>query len=323
MSILPAAVCGIVLDLLFGDPEQLAHIHPVVLMGHAIGLLETRLRRVFPKTEQGERNAGLCLVLILCFGTFLASSGILLLLKRIWPPLAFAVSALWCWQALAIRDLKTEAMRVYRALCGGTLEEARTAVARIVGRETKDLDEAGVTRAAVETVAENFSDGVVAPMLYMFIGGAPLALCYKAVNTMDSMVGYRNARYLHFGRAAAKLDDAANYLPARMAAMLLIVSALLCGQDARGALRIWQRDRRRHASPNAGQCEAVMAGALGVRLLGPAVYFGTRVEKPTIGDDMRMIAPEDIRRACQMELCGSVLCFSLLCLLRMAITILL
>ena len=208
---------------------------------------------------------------------------------------------------------------MYDALTKGTVEQARTAVARIVGRDTGSLDSAGVTRAAVETVAENFSDGVVAPMLYMILGGAPLALGYKAINTMDSMVGYKNERYRDFGKAPARIDDAANYLPSRLAALLLIVSAALCGRNAGNAARIWRRDRRKHASPNAAQCEAVMAGALGVRLCGPASYFGVPHDKPFIGDEERPVEPEDIRRACRMELAGSWLCLGLLALIRMGL----
>ena len=322
MKILITAACGLALDLLLGDPERLAPVHPVVLMGRAISRQEKWLRTVFPKTEQAERTAGCCLTVAMCLGTLFVTSAVLQILKRIWQPLWWVASILWCWQALALRDLKVEAMRVYRALHEGTLEEARKAVSRIVGRDTRFLDEAGVARAAVETVAENFSDGVAAPMLYMLLGGAPLALCYKAVNTMDSMLGYRNARYLHFGRAAAKLDDVANFIPARLAALLLIGAAGICGQDMKGAARIWKRDRRRHESPNAGQCEAVMAGALGLRLGGPAVYFGEKYDKPTLGDDRRGIVPEDIPAACRMEMVAGGLCFALLGIARTAVVLL-
>ena len=294
MRILTVTIGGFLLDLLFGDPEFLTPIHPVVLMGRCISRLETALRARLPKTERG-------------------------VLRQIHPALALAAETLWCWQALAAKDLRVEALRVYDALTKGTVEQARTAVARIVGRDTGSLDSAGVTRAAVETVAENFSDGVVAPMLYMILGGAPLALGYKAINTMDSMVGYNNERYRDFGKAPARIDDAANYLPSRLAALLLIASAALCGRDAGKAARIWRRDRRKHASPNAAQCEAVMAGALGVRLCGPASYFGVPHDKPYIGDEERPVEPEDIRRACRMELAGSWLCLGLLALIRMGL----
>lgn len=317
MYVLLAALGGFLLDLLLGDPGWMPH--PVVFMGRCIAALEKRLRKLFPQTPAGERWAGRVLAAVLPLGTLGFTAGCLWLCGQIHPALAFALSTLWCWQALAAKGLAWESKNVYKALTGGTLVEARQAVGRIVGRDTEALTEAGVTRAAVETVAENFSDGVVAPMVYMLLGGAPLALCYKAVNTMDSMVGYKNERYLYFGRAAAKLDDAANYLPARMAALLLAGAAALTGQNARGALRIWRRDRRSHASPNSAQTEAVMAGALGVQLAGPASYFGKLYEKPTIGDALRPVEPGDILRANRMLYAAGTLCMALLACARAAV----
>lgn len=319
MRIILAAFCGFALDLLMGDPAALTEAHPVVLMGRDISALETFLRKRFPQTERGERAAGCVLAAALPLGTLAVSACVLLLLDRLWRPLAFVLEVIWCWQALAVKNLRDEAMNVHRAVERGPLEEARRAVARIVGRDTDALTEDGVIKAAVETVAENFADGVAAPMFYMLLGGAPLALCYKAVNTMDSMVGYKNEKYLHFGRAAAKLDDAANYIPSRLAALLLIAAALLTGRDGKNAFRIWRRDRRNHDSPNSAQCEAVMAGALGVRLAGPASYFGKRHEKPYIGDPARPVEPEDIPRACRMEYAGGALCMALLCAVRLLI----
>ena len=316
MRIVYAALCGFVLDLLLGDPARLTPIHPVVLMGRAIRALEKLLRRVFPKTDRGEEAAGALLALLMTTGTFALCKLVLQLLNRMCPPLSFALEIIWCWQALAVRDLKVEAMRVQTALETEGLDAGRKAVSRIVGRDTAQLSTQGVARAAVETVAENFSDGVIAPLVYMLLGGAPLALCYKAVNTMDSMVGYKNARWLHFGRVPAKLDDAVNYIPARLAALLLIAAAKLCGEDAPSAYRIWKRDRRKHASPNSAQCEAAMAGALGLRLCGPATYFGERHEKPWIGDRRRGIVPGDISRACRMEYAGAVLGLAVLGMIR-------
>ena len=307
MRILYAALCGFVLDLMLGDPAWLAPIHPVVLMGRAISALEKLLRTMFPKTDRGEKAAGALLALVMSVGTYTLCKLILKLLNRLSPALAFALEAIWCWQALAIRDLRVEATRVQKALETDGLDAARKAVSRIVGRDTAILDAKGVARAAVETVAENFSDGVIAPLAYMLLGGAPLALLYKAVNTMDSMVGYKNARYLHFGCVPARLDDAANFIPARLSALLLIAAALLTGDDAASACRIWRRDRRKHASPNSAQCEAAMAGALGLRLCGPASYFGVKHDKPWIGDRRREIVPGDISRACRMEYAGAVL----------------
>lgn len=295
MEIVYAALGGFALDLLLGDPAWIPH--PVVWMGRCIAWLEERLRTAFPKTPKGELVAGTVLAALLPLGTLALSLGLLRLCRLAHPALAFTLETVWCWQALAVRGLAAESENVRRRLTAGTLEEARQAVGRIVGRDTDALSPQGVTRAAVETVAENFADGVAAPMAYMLLGGAPLALCCKAVNTMDSMVGYKNDRYLYFGRAAARLDDAANYLPSRLAALCWIGGAFLTGQDGRGAWRIWRRDRRNHASPNSAQTESACAGALGVQLAGPASYFGKRVDKPAIGDPGRPVEPEDIARA--------------------------
>lgn len=319
MRIVWIILCALALDLVLGDPEQLTPIHPVVLMGRCITELENILRKRFPKTNIGERKAGVVLAAVVPVGTLLITGLILWAFDRICPPLSWAVEILWCWQALAVKDLRTETMRVFDALEIGSLEKARRMVARIVGRDTKQLDKAGVIRAAVETVAENFSDGIAAPLLYMAIGGAPLALCYKSINTMDSMVGYKNWRYLNFGRAAARLDDAANWVPARIAAWMLILAAALTGQDAESAMRIWKRDRRQHASPNSAQCESAAAGALGIRLGGPSSYSGELHDKPYIGDDLRAPEAEDIRRICKMELAGSLVCAAIFCLIRAAV----
>ena len=293
-----AVLGGFGLDLLLADPAWMPH--PVVGMGRAIAALEKRLRRLFPATPAGERAAGRVLAAALPLGTFALAAGALALAYRLHPAAGFALETLWCWQALALRGLADESGKVYAQLAKGNLPAARRAVSRIVGRDTGSLTAAGVTKAAVETVAENFSDGVAAPLFYLLIWGAPLGLAYKAVNTMDSMVGYKNKTYLHFGRAAARLDDAANFLPSRLAALLWIGAAGLAGFDGRGAWRIWRRDRLRHASPNSAQTESACAGALGVQLAGPAWYFGEYYDKPTIGDDTRPVEPADILRADRM-----------------------
>ena len=314
MSVVAAALCGFVLDLLLADPP--AFPHPVVWMGRAIGVLERFLRPRFPQTRCGQRAAGAVLAAALPGGTLALSGAVCLVTWRIHPALGFAVQVLWSWQALAVRGLAQESRRVYEQLRRGDLAAARRAVGRIVGRDTERLDEAGVTRAAVETVAENFADGVVAPLMYLLLGGAPLALCYKAINTMDSMVGYKNERYIDFGRAAARLDDAANYLPSRLAALLWIAAACLTGQNGSGAWRIWRRDRRCHASPNSAQTEAACAGALGVQLGGPAYYFGALCPKDTIGDAARPVEDEDILRANRMLYTAALLALAALCALR-------
>ena len=306
-------VLSVLLDLLLGDPAWMPH--PVVFMGKVISRLEPWLRRRFPATPAGERWAGRVLAFLLPVATLLIALGVCALAWLIHPALVVAVNVFWGWQCLAMKGLKTESMGVYRALTTGTLPEARRAVSRIVGRDTQNLTAEGVTKAAVETVAENFSDGVFAPLFYLAIGGAPLALCYKAINTMDSMVGYKNPHYLNFGRAAAKLDDVANFLPSRLAALALIGATLFAGGNTRKAWRIWRRDRRNHASPNSAQTEAVMAGALGVQLAGPAWYFGEFYDKPTIGDPDRPIEPEDIRRANKLLYGAGLLSLVVLCAL--------
>ena len=300
-----AVLGGFVLDAVFGDPAWLPH--PVVLMGKCISKLEKTLRARFPKTQQGELLAGAVLAFCLPVGTFLVTSAVCLLAAKISPWLGLAVQMFWCGQALAAKGLVQESRNVYNKLVKPDLPAARKAVSRIVGRDTENLTAEGVTKAAVETVAENASDGVIAPLLYMLLGGAPLALTYKAVNTMDSMVGYKNETYLYFGRAAAKLDDVANYIPSRLAALLWAAAAALTGSDAKGAWRIWRRDRRNHASPNSAQTESACAGALGVQLAGPAYYFGEYYPKPTIGDALRPIEPQDILRADRMMYAASIL----------------
>ncbi len=298
MKLNPAIPCGFALDLLLADPDWMPH--PVVYMGRAISALEDFVRPRLPETPEGELLGGAVLAAALPAGTLAITSGVCALARNIHPAAGYAVETLWCWQALALKGLAVESGRVRDELERGDLPAARKAVARIVGRDTQELTAGGVTKAAVETVAENFSDGVAAPLFYMLIGGAPLALTYKAVNTMDSMVGYKNDRYLYFGRAAARLDDAVNVIPSRLAALCWVGAAFLTGQDGKNAWKIWRRDRRNHASPNSAQTEAACAGALRVQLAGPASYFGRVVDKPTIGDPDRAVEPEDITRANRM-----------------------
>ena len=293
-----AVLGGFVLDALFGDPAWLPH--PVVYMGKAISKLEKFLRPRLPKTPQGELLGGAIVAFCLPVGTFLLTGLVCWGAARLHPLLGLAVQMFWCGQALAARGLVQESTNVYKELQKPDLPGARKAVSRIVGRDTAELTAEGVTKAAVETVAENASDGVIAPLLYMLIGGAPLALTYKAINTMDSMLGYKNEKYLYFGRVPAKLDDVANYIPSRLAGLLWVAAAAFTHNDAKGAWKIWRRDRRNHASPNSAQTESACAGALGVQLAGPAYYFGEYYAKPTIGDALRPIEPEDILRANQM-----------------------
>ena len=252
------------------------------------------------------------MVLTVLIVTTAVSAAILVFAYLAYPAAGVAAEAVMTYYILAVHSLCAESMKVYDRLKAGDTEGARKAVSMIVGRDTDVLDEAGIAKAAVETVAENTSDGVIAPLLYTAAGGPVLGFFYKAVNTMDSMVGYKNDRYLYFGRTAAKLDDAVNYLPARFSAVLMIFACVLGGPafSAKNALRIYRRDRRKHASPNSAQTESVCAGALGVRLAGDASYFGVIHKKEYIGDDTRPVEPKDIPRANLLMILTSVLCLA-------------
>lgn len=310
-----ALATGFLLDLIVGDPYFLPH--PIRLIGKLIEKMETILRRIFGETQRGQLLGGIVLAALVPAVSFAVSWAILLLAGRVHPLLSLAVECVMCYQILAVKALKTESMKVYDRLENGTIGEARKAVSMIVGRDTQQLSAEQVAKATVETIAENTSDGTVAPMLFMAVGGAPLGFLYKAVNTMDSMVGYKNDRYLYFGRAAAYLDDIANFIPARLSGILMIAASALLGMDAKGAARIFWRDRGNHASPNSAQTEAVCAGALQIQLAGDAYYFGKLYPKQTIGDRIRSIENQDIRRANRLLYGTAVLCL-LLCMAGMA-----
>ena len=289
-----ALILGFLLDLAFGDPRWL--YHPIRLIGNLIAWAEKPFRAVFPKSEKGELTAGVFFAVFVVAVSTAVPALVLFLAAKLSIWLAFALEVFWSFQILAAKSLKTESMRVYEALKEGELEKARKAVSMIVGRDTERLTEEGVAKAAVETVAENSSDGVVAPLIFLAVGGPVLGFFYKSVNTLDSMVGYKNDRYLYFGRFSAKLDDVLNFIPARISGLLLVTASPLAGLDVKGAWRIFKRDRKNHASPNSAQTEAAAAGALGVQLAGDAWYFGKLYKKPTIGDALRPVGYEDIRR---------------------------
>ena len=293
-----APILGFFLDLLIGDPHGIPH--PVVYIGKLIDVTEKGMRKMFPKTVRGENFAGAAVWLIVVT----VSAGIPLLVLHLaygancW--LGLLLETILCAQILATKSLKTESMKVYQALQTGDLSKARYAVSMIVGRDTQYLDEAGVTRAAVETVAENTSDGIIAPMLFLAIGGAPLGFFYKAVNTMDSMLGYVEMPYKNVGLVPAKMDDVFNYIPARISAFLMLAAGGLLGMDVKNGWKIFKRDRYNHSSPNSAQTESVCAGLLGLRLAGDAWYHGVLHKKKFIGDPIRQIVPEDIPLACRL-----------------------
>lgn len=309
-----AFIAGFVLDLLIGDPHFIPH--PVRLIGSLISFLDKRLNSdVKYNSSENEANLtkykrGMLLAFTVIFATFAISVIIIVAAYSINLYAGVIAEAVMTWQILATKCLRVESMRVYDALRTDGVDAGRRAVSMIVGRDTSVLDEAGVTRAAVETIAENTSDGVIAPMLYTAIGGPVLGFVYKAVNTMDSMLGYKNDKYMYFGRFAARLDDVVNFIPARISAYLMIIAAFIGGRqfDGKNAYRIFKRDRFNHASPNSAQTESVCAGALRVQLAGDAVYFGKLVKKKYIGDRLREIEYEDIKRANRLMYITAFLC---------------
>lgn len=309
-----AFIAGFVLDLLIGDPHFIPH--PVRFIGSLISFLDKRLN-CDAKYNISEKKLnlikykrGMLLVFTVIFATFTMSVIIIVAAYSINLYAGIIVEVVMTWQILATKCLRVESMRVYDALRTDGVDAGRKAVSMIVGRDTSVLDAAGVTRAAVETIAENTSDGVIAPMLYTAIGGPVLGFVYKAVNTMDSMLGYKNDKYMYFGRFAARLDDVVNFIPARISAYLMIVAAFIGGRqfDGRNAYRIFKRDRFNHASPNSAQTESVCVGALRVQLAGDAVYFGKLVKKKYIGDRLREIEYEDIKRANRLMYITAFLC---------------
>lgn len=311
-----ALLAGAFMDLLIGDPHNLPH--PVVLMGKLISALEKLLRRLFPKTARGENTAGGVLWLIVAAASFLVPAALLMLCHHVSKWLGFAVESVMCWQCLAARSLFNESMKVKKALDAGDISASRRAVSMIVGRDTEGLDEKGIARAGVETVAENTSDGVIAPLSYLVVGGGPLGLFYKAVNTMDSMLGYTEPPYKHFGLVPAKLDDVFNFIPARLSALIMLLGGGLLGFSVKNGWRIFRRDRYKHASPNSAQTESVMAGLLGLRLAGDAYYHGVLHKKEFIGDPLREIEAEDITRSNRVMFITAALALLLFCGMRTA-----
>ena len=314
-----ALLIGFLIDLLVGDPHQIPH--PVVWIGKLISWLEKKLRKLFTVTRTGERFAGFLLWLIVAAVSFLIPGAILYLCHLISPWVRLAVESIMCWQILAARSLRDESMKVYQALKRENLEHARQAVSMIVGRDTERLDEAGVTRAAVETVAENTSDGVVAPMLYIVLLGAPFGFFYKAVNTMDSMLGYTDYPYTNFGAFPARADDVMNFIPARLSALFMLLAGWILRLDVSNGWKIFRRDRYKHASPNSAQTESVCAGLLGVRLAGDAWYHGVLHRKQYIGDPKREIRYEDIPLSCRLMYVTAILSLLILAGIR-ALTLL-
>lgn len=293
------ALCiGLAIDLIVGDPHSIPH--PVICIGKLISALEKLVRKIFPKTVKGENFAGGVLWLVVVAVSTAVPALLLWLCYGLSVWLGLAIESIMCWQILATKSLKDESMKVYDALQTGDITKSRYAVSMIVGRDTENLNDKAVARAAVETVAENTSDGIVAPLIFLCFGGAPLGFFYKAVNTMDSMLGYVEMPYKNIGLVPAKMDDVVNYIPARLSALVMLAAGWLMKLDVKNGWRIFKRDRYNHASPNSAQTESVCAGLLGLRLAGDAWYHGVIHKKKYIGDAMREIDYEDIPRSCRL-----------------------
>lgn len=316
MYVTCAVLLGFLLDWIFGDPRKLPH--PICAVGKLVSMSEKLLRRIFPKTPRGLTVAGVFLWIIVCGVSFAVPFFLLRWLRGVSFWLGFIVEALMCWTLFARKSLADAGVHVYSAL-DESLDAGRRAVAMYVGRDTAALDKEGVIKAAVETVAENTTDGVVSPMIFMLIGGAPLGFLYKAVNTLDSMVGYHNDKYEYLGKFSARMDDVFNFIPARLTAACMIAGAGMLHLDNRNALRIYRRDRNGHKSPNAGQTESVCAGALHVQLGGDASYFGKTVKKAAFGDPDREINRGDILRSIDLMTAASVLALVLCAIIRLTV----
>lgn len=310
-----AIIIGFIIDFFVGDPHAIPH--PVVAIGKLISFLDRKLR--IGDSDKRDILRGVWTVLIVSAVSIAVPSFILWVMWKIHPVAYLAVNSIMCAQIVAARELVRECSAVEKALEKGDIEGARKAVSYVVGRDTEALDKEDICRAAVETIAENGSDGVIAPLFWMFLFGAVGGFFYKAVNTMDSMLGYKNEKYLYFGRAAARTDDFVNFIPSRISALLMIVSCPLCHLDGKNALRIFRRDRFKHKSPNAAQTESVFAGALNVRLNGPAFYGGVLHEKEYLGDDTRPIAPADIKKSGHLMYTASFMMLIIGVLFRMAV----
>lgn len=330
MKLIYAMILGFVIDLILGDPHGL--IHPVQIIGWFIDKLKKGMQRMIygcswqevkekqlERKETAELLCGYLLTFIIVVGTFCVITGILYGAGLIHPWFRFALETFFIYQILATKSLKKESMKVYYKLKEGDLAGARKEISYLVGRDTQELDESEVAKADVETIAENTADGIIAPMFFIAIGGAPLGFAYKAVNTLDSMVAYRNDELIHIGHASAKLDDICNFIPARLAAVMMMAASAILRFDVRGAVKIFRRDRFAHLSPNSAQTEAVAAGALNIQLGGTHNYFGKPVEKPTIGDDIRPVEYDDIRKTNQLLYVSAFLTLVVCCVITFAL----
>ncbi len=302
MNFLFSVFLGFILDLIFGDPHFMPH--PIRLIGNMISKGEKIIRKIMPKKEY---LGGAILSIFVILSSFFLPFIILFISKKISIYLKIILESIFIYQIMATKSLKTESMRVYKYLKKNDILNSRKYLSWIVGRDTENLNEKQITKATVETIAENTSDGVIAPLFYIIIGGAPLGFLYKAVNTLDSMIGYKNNKYLYFGRFAARTDDVFNFLPAIIASYIMLLGSFILSLDYKNAYKIYKRDKNKSSSPNSCKTESVAAGALDVELLGDAYYFGKLVKKETIGDNIKEIEIDDIKTMNKLMYTTSIL----------------
>lgn len=319
MELVYVVLLGFLIDLILGDPPWMPH--PVIYIGRLISLCEKILRKVFPKTERGEIIAGFFLTVTVIGISTVLPYFVLYCFEYVNPWIKYALEVFWCWQIFASKSLAKAAKQVRNEIEKNDIKEARKYVSYIVGRDTQALDFKQIIKAVCETVAENTSDGIIAPMFYLIIGGVPMGFFYKAGNTLDSMVGYKNEKYLNFGKVSAVFDDILNFIPARITGFVMCIASFLCGLNGKNAFKIFFRDRRNHVSPNAGNPESACAGALGVELLGDASYFGKVYKKKTIGDALKEIENSDIEKTNRLMYASAVLSLILMAGIRALIFI--
>ena len=314
-----AIFLGFIIDMIFGDPEGLPH--PVMLIGKLVGALEKLFRKLFKKSRGGEIAAGGVLLFCVAVISLAVPACLLWLCYSLTPFLGIAVEAVMCWQILATKSLRDACMKVFRALKRGNIAKARHNVSRVVGRDTENLDETGIVRAAVESASSNTCDGSIAPLMFLILGGAPLGWLYKAVSTMDSMVGYVDEPYKNFGLIPARADDVLKFIPARISALIMLISGFILNLNVSNGWKIFKRDRYNHKSPNSGQTESACAGLLGVQLGGSASYRGVVHMNKTIGDPIRSIEPNDIVRSCKLLFNTAILAAVLFIGMRLALAL--
>lgn len=307
-----------VIDMFLGD----IRFHPVVLMGKIISFGEKKLRSILPKNKTCEFIGGLILSVFLMIISFLVPFIVLTVLYKLNFIIGFIVEVIFCYQIIAMKCLTDSSMKVYNDLKDKNIDKARESVSMIVGRDKDKLDEKAIIKATIESVSENTSDGVIAPLFFLFIGGAPLGFFYKAVNTLDSMIAHKNDKYIYFGKFAARVDDFCNFIPARLSGLLYVASAFVLEYDYKNAFRIFKRDRKNHSSPNSANIESACAGALNIKLGGETYYEGKIVSKFTVGDDIKEPDIEDIKRANKLALTSSVMALLIFYIIRVAVSIL-